>query len=67
MNLLEKPYTCPAAGGEGMEDVATPEEERSILSRTLLPFNVIIGSLWAFDAKLKALISGRASQEVKCN
>jgi hypothetical protein len=50
MNLLEKPYTCtttsPTESVETKEDVATQEEEtRSMLSWTLLPFNLITGFL----------------------
>jgi hypothetical protein len=53
MNLLEKPYTCPTASGDTKEDMATPEEERSILSWTLLAFNSITKFLWSFDANLE--------------
>lgn len=73
MNLLEKPFTCPAAAtSEVKEDVATPEEKRSIImSWTLCPFdfcrNFITGFLWAFDGKLKKRITLGATQEVKCD
>jgi hypothetical protein len=44
-NLLEQPYTCstgsPTESGEAKEDVATQEKKLSIMSWTLLPFNLI--------------------------
>ena len=63
MNLLEKPFTCPAASGEGegREDVeAAPDEQEeehiTTLRWTLVPFdffrNLITRVLPAFDDKL---------------
>ncbi|XBI82510.1 hypothetical protein VPH35_091184 [Triticum aestivum] len=42
-NLLELPFTCPTANGEGKEDAAAPQEEEhsSTLSWAALPFHFI--------------------------
>ncbi|XP_051187270.1 uncharacterized protein [Lolium perenne] len=70
MNLLEKPYTCSTKSDDAKEDmgVAILEEKHSILSWTCRPYdfcrNFISRFFWAFDAKLKARVYGKPTQEI---